>query len=82
MDENESETAPEFDGEGQVALDTEVEVPASEPEVEPTSVDALEGQLNSLQKAMDQLQRGDLDEAEATIAALESEVAAVGESSP
>lgn len=48
----------------------------SEPDVnvEPTdgpSVDALESQLNDVQKAMDQLQEDDLDGAEATIAGLE-----------
>ena len=37
------------------------------------TVDELEGQLSQLQVAMDQIQDGDLDGAEATIEALESQ---------
>lgn len=36
------------------------------------TVDELEGQLGDLQEAMDQIQRGDLDGAEASIVALEN----------
>jgi len=36
------------------------------------SVDTLEAQLDDVQRAMDQLKSGDLDTAEATVAALES----------
>lgn len=39
------------------------------------SVDELQGRLADLQGAMDQLQSGDLDGAEATIAALEEAMA-------
>ena len=41
------------------------------PEDDGPSVDALAGRLTDLQAAMDQLQAGDLDGAEATIASLE-----------
>lgn len=37
------------------------------------TVDELEGELTGLQDAMDQVQRGDLDAAEASIATLEDE---------
>ena len=42
---------------------------------ETPSVDELQGRLADLQGAMDQLQSGDLDGAEATIAALEEAMA-------
>ena len=43
------------------------------------TVDELEGQLAGLQEAMDQIQRGDLDGAEASIVALEASLASTGE---
>ena len=42
------------------------------------TVDALEARLARLEGAMDQLQSGDLDAAEATISALEQELGSVG----
>lgn len=49
----------------------EASPPVEGPEVESPSVDELQGRLADLQSAMDQLQAGDLDGAEATIASLE-----------
>lgn len=43
------------------------------------TVDELEGQLGKLQEAMEQIQRGDLDGAEASIVALENSRRAGGE---
>ena len=51
------------------APDTAAEIET--PEDDGPSVDALAGRLTDLQAAMDQLQAGDLDGAEATIASLE-----------
>ncbi len=51
------------------APDTAAEIET--PEDDGPSVDALAGRLTDLQAAMDQLQAGDLDGAEATIALLE-----------
>lgn len=57
----------------EVAQESASLAPAEEvaPEDEVPDVDALQGRLAELQSAMDQLQSGDLDGAEATIAALE-----------
>lgn len=63
-------------GEGSVA-----DVPASLDEVSGSvsTVDQLDGRLSKLQDAMDQVQRGDLDAAEVSVAALEENVVDHGE---
>lgn len=64
----------------EVSADSEPEVVIDLEAGDTPSVDELQGRLAELQGAMDQLQSGDLDGAEATIASLEQAMASASKS--
>ena len=72
----EQATSPESEPTVLDLTETTVESESADPTSDAPDVDELELRLADLQRAMDQLQAGDLDGAEAAVEALEKQLAA------